>query len=470
MAGSAGRVDQSAPVARPAALAATARRLDFIRFDKATVSLDLGEVAIDLVAFEASLQALDWTNCRDLLDAYRGDLLEGMALEETDLSAWLATQRARVRNAMLEAFAALLEAPEGRGNLRTAHALATRLLEIDACQEAAYRALMRSFAASGPDRPRRGDVREMRAKLGSSPTAKTVDLFSQAGARTRRAFSRALHYSGCPHRRGAAASAAPQARRAAAARGENDENLWDIARLVLEDTVIRLCGLRTIFMVAPHTSWQLSDGALDDKAANAFDIGYFLQTDLRRRHGSEEMIVKLFDTRTRVITWADSYSLSIDSLAGSHRALSGNITLALADAVERAEMARFEKDANPQAYYWHLIGQKHLRYMDLPNVRRALKAFRSSVAADPDFAPAYSGSARATQRQWAGARPRRSGPSGGGGEDRREGRQPRPSRRARIPRGGALQSLPAPLGRRDREFLGSRTSRPAARRPDFRFR
>ncbi len=38
--------------------------------------------------------------------------------------------------------------------------------------------------------------------------------------------------------------------------------------------------------------------------------------------------------------------------------------------------------------------------MDLPNVRRALKAFRSSVAADPDFAPAYSGSARATQRQW----------------------------------------------------------------------
>ncbi len=110
--------------------------------------------------------------------------------------------------------------------------------------------------------------------------------------------------------------------------------------------MIRLCSLRTISVVAPHTSWQLSDGVFDDKAANAFDIGYFLQTDLRRRHGSEEMIVKLFDTRTRVITWADSYSLSVDSLAGSHRALSGAITLALADAVERAEMARFEKDAN----------------------------------------------------------------------------------------------------------------------------
>ncbi|HEY5550416.1 MAG TPA: tetratricopeptide repeat protein, partial [Opitutaceae bacterium] len=72
----------------------------------------------------------------------------------------------------------------------------------------------------------------------------------------------------------------------------------------------------------------------------------------------------------------------------------------LADAVERAEMARFERDESPRAYYWHLMGQKHLRFMDLVNVRRALKAYRNSVVADPGFAPAYSGTARATQRQW----------------------------------------------------------------------
>ena len=151
-------------------------------------------------------------------------------------------------------------------------------------------------------------------------------------------------------------------------------------------------------MIAPHTSWALSGGKLDDEAAGRFNIGYVLETALRRRGECRRSVVKLFDTRSRVIIWADTYPLSVDSLAGSHRALSAAIVLSLADAVEKSEIARTEREANPQAYYWHLIGQKHLRFMDLPNVRRALKAFRR--AADPGFAPAFSGSARATQRQW----------------------------------------------------------------------
>jgi tetratricopeptide (TPR) repeat protein len=183
-------------------------------------------------------------------------------------------------------------------------------------------------------------------------------------------------------------------------RGSHDETLWDIASLVLDDTIIGLCSCKTIPMIAPHTSWTLSGGELDDDTAVRFNIGYVLETALRRRGDADFLVVKLFDTRTRVIIWADTYPLSADSLAASHRGLSAAITMSLADAVESSEIARFRRDENPQAYYWHLMGQKYLRFMDLPNIRRALKAFRKAVAADPAFAPAFSGSARATQRQW----------------------------------------------------------------------
>ncbi len=80
--------------------------------------------------------------------------------------------------------------------------------------------------------------------------------------------------------------------------------------------------------------------------------------------------------------------------------MSTAITSSLADAIEFAEVARYERREHPQAYYWYLMGQKELRFMDLPSVTRARKHFRSAVAADPSFAQAYSGSARATQRQW----------------------------------------------------------------------
>ena len=379
--------------------------INFVRFDKTRVVLNPDEVTIDFLGFDTALQGLNWATCRDVLEAYRGDLLEGMTFEESDISTWLAMQRKRVRNTLLQAFASLLEAPEGHANLRTAEAVAARLLEIDAYQESAYRALMRSFAASGLTDHVAATFEKCRAlferDLGRSPTGKTFDLFrklvpgrSDSSAARPSVASNSLAGEALP------TATLPKLVILPPPRSAGDETFWDIATLVLEDTIIGLCSLRTISLVAPHTSWQLSDGALHDDAARRFDIGYFLQTALRQRHGADELVVKLFDTRTRVILWADSYALAADSLAGSHRALSTAITRSLADAVECAEIARFEKDANPQAYYWHLIGQKHLRYMDLPNVRRALKAFRSSVAADPDFAPAYSGTARATQRQW----------------------------------------------------------------------
>jgi tetratricopeptide (TPR) repeat protein len=173
----------------------------------------------------------------------------------------------------------------------------------------------------------------------------------------------------------------------------------DIAALVLDDVVTRLGNLRTAQVVAWHTSWALA-GHFDEQIAIQFGIRYALESALRRIDGSDLLAVRLFDTHTRSIIWADTYPLGTASLAHSRRALSNAVTASLADAIEYNEIRRFEHEENPQAYYWYLMGQKALRYMDLPNVRRARKAFRAAVAADPGFAGAHSGNARATQRQW----------------------------------------------------------------------
>ena len=383
---------------------------NLFRFDRSTVALNLDDVSVDLVGFQASLRGLSWANCQEVLESFRGDLLEGIVVRESDLAIWLDVQRARVRESFVTAYAGLLDAPDARANPRTAQDVASRLLEIDPYQESAYRSLMRSFAASGQFELVTATFENcrtvLRRDLGSTPSRDTIALFNTLTCSQRHG---AVDRAGPGNLAGTGVAAVGEHRLRgmiprlvvlAPPRGDVETAVWEISTLILDDTIIRLCSLKTVAVVAPHTSWQLSGGALDDDTEKRFDIGYVLETNLRRRHGVDLLVVKLFDTRTRVIVWADTYTLSIDSFAGTHQALATSITLSLADAVERAEIARFEKEQNPQAYYWHLIGQKHLRYMDLPNVRRALKAFRSSVAADPGFAPAHSGSARATQRQW----------------------------------------------------------------------
>jgi DNA-binding SARP family transcriptional activator len=83
------------------------------------------------------------------MEGLGGELLSGIAVAESDLSDWLELHRARVRENFLVAFATLLESPEARGNPRTVQDIASRILAIDPCQEAAHRAMMRASATFG---------------------------------------------------------------------------------------------------------------------------------------------------------------------------------------------------------------------------------------------------------------------------------------------------------------------------------
>ena len=384
--------------------------IDLFRIGRSAVALNLDDVSVDLAAFQASLRDLNWANCQEVLENYRGDLLEGIVVRESDLAAWLDMQRGRVREAFVTAYAGLLDAPDARANPRTAQDVASRLLEINPYQESAYRSLMRSFAASGEFELITATFENCRTvlwrDLGSTPSEDTVALFRTLSC-SQRVGAVARLDAGNLSAAGAATIVERRLRGVIPRlvvlnppRGDASKRVWELSTLILDDTIIRLCSLKTVAVIAPHTSWQLSGGILDDETEKRFDIGYILRTTLQCRDGADLLVAKLIEMRTRQYIWADTYDLSTDGLAGTHRALASSITRSLADAVERAEIARYEKDQNPQAYYWHLIGQKHLHYMDLPNVRRAINAFKKSLRADPGFAPAYSGSARATQREW----------------------------------------------------------------------
>src|SRR5262245_29342575 len=81
--------------------------------------------------------------------AHQGDLLEGLGPGSALFEEWLRTERERLHELALEAFAKLLAHRMKRGATESAIQTALRLLSLEPLQEVTHRALMRLYAGQG---------------------------------------------------------------------------------------------------------------------------------------------------------------------------------------------------------------------------------------------------------------------------------------------------------------------------------
>ena len=152
-------------------------------------------------------------------------------------------------------------------------------------------------------------------------------------------------------------------------------------------------------MVAPHTAWELSQSG-KKTLLRKFGIDYVIETQLQNRGGELWLAVKLLDAVTRSILWVEQYEFEPSHMARHYRELSMRIMLLLVDTIERAELARYEVEQHPTAYHMFLAGQRFLRALDLPHVRRARRAFKLAINSCPNFVPAISGLAQTFSIEW----------------------------------------------------------------------
>ncbi len=117
--------------------------------DGETVALNPTAVDVDVAEFER-LVAEGTPAALDRAAAlYRGELLEGLALQEAPFEEWLRAERERLRELALEALAKLLHHQRTTGATGAALQTALRLLALDPLQEPVHRAVMRLYVQMG---------------------------------------------------------------------------------------------------------------------------------------------------------------------------------------------------------------------------------------------------------------------------------------------------------------------------------
>jgi DNA-binding SARP family transcriptional activator/TolB-like protein len=384
-------------------------------------------VGIDLLEFFNLVSAPASADLAKLCDLYCGDLLDGLELGEPECREWVDSQRIKLRDAFVSAVASRLEATQPGSDKVSQRIAARRLVEVDPYNETGHRTLMRLYAEDGePARVQefyRTLERRLRDDLDVEPGPKTTELYESllpASADQSEVEPDASSPVWPSPRIPAvppadkedvrdALTPSPISGRSGTPRltilppnapGAPDYH-HQLAASLVEDITIGLCRFKALSVVAPHTAWQLSLNRKKAQQIRSFGIDYSVETKIvQSRSDEQNLSVKLIDAGSREIIWVDQYLMSPPQAARHYRDLSGRILSSIIDKLEHAELSRYDAEQEPTAYHLYLMGQRYIRTLDLPNVRRARRAFKQAVRTCDDFVPAISGLARTFQLEW----------------------------------------------------------------------
>ncbi|HEV7322844.1 MAG TPA: SARP family transcriptional regulator [Ensifer sp.] len=357
------------------------------------------ELGCHFLSFSQSSVMFDGTRLRSDLDAigddtgeplsrlqlavetFQEDFLRDLKSQGHALHSWIERQRGEHMAFLRESL--LLAAPEAtNGHRKLVKSAATRLLERNPLDEDVRKILAQAFQLEGNHLEARtishGGVPATAAALEWRP----VSMVSPAGPQT------------------AVDMRPPRVVLLPPNNGTIDSPATQFASALIEDVTIGLCALRSVSVIAPYTAAQIS---LQADKANTYQkhaISYILDTRLTDEGNRLTLFTQLIFFANDEVIWADRFNLDGDGLMTSRREIARQIALAIASQVERNETHRKTYETNVGSYRSFLLGQRYLKQLNLPEVRRARKSFREALYQSSDFAPAMSGLARSYFVEW----------------------------------------------------------------------
>ncbi|MBM3091953.1 SARP family transcriptional regulator [Ensifer sp. T173] len=182
--------------------------------------------------------------------------------------------------------------------------------------------------------------------------------------------------------------------------GNADAAATLFAHSLIEDVTIGLCALRSVSVIAPYTAAQISLQADKASTYEQHAISYILDTRLTNEGSRQTLFTQLIFFANDEVIWADRFTLDDDGLMRSRQEIARQIAFAIASQVERNETMRKTYESNGSSYRSYLLGQRYLKQLNLPEVRRARKSFREALSQNADLAPAMSGLARSYFVEW----------------------------------------------------------------------
>jgi TolB-like protein/two-component SAPR family response regulator len=361
------------------------------------VALDMARIDLDVRRFESLLGAGEVEALEQAVDLYRGDLLDGLSLNEIDFDHWLWAERERLRVLAVDAMLKLIDEYEATSDMNRCVDTALRLLSIDPLQEQAHRALMKNYAAQGRYGMALQQYESCRELLGRElqvePEPETVALIDDIrrrrskgnGAAPAASFSEPVDLS------------LPDQPSIAILPFANRGGRGYFAEGIADNILAGLTRFRDLFVISGNSSFSLNGTDRDArKAGNRLGVGHVLLGAVQRADNRVRVTVQLADTKDGRRLWAEKYDRDADDLLAVQDDITSNIVASLAGEVEDSSRlhAETKPPENMAAYDYLLRARHHLKGAGHDDVMEARRLFNRSLELDPTLASALSGLAQ----------------------------------------------------------------------------
>ncbi|OCP15327.1 MULTISPECIES: hypothetical protein [unclassified Ensifer] len=352
----------------------------FLSFSPSTVRLEPDAVASDLddIGRHADKDAL--SRFRWAAEKFRDDFLKDLKSQGRALHDWIGQQRADHTALLRESLVDAAENATGTDR-KLVKSAAVKVLEQNPDDDEVRKILKAVLASEGRQYDARllpgGGLVAATAKA-SPPSALTNSPLLETMGETR----------------------PPRVVLLPPGAGNADAAATLFAHSLIEDVTIGLCALRSVSVIAPYTAAQISLQADKASTYEQHAISYILDTRLTNEGSRQTLFTQLIFFANDEVIWADRFTLDDDGLMKSRQEIARQIAFAIASQVERNETMRKTYESNGGSYRNYLLGQRYLKQLNLPEVRRARKSFREALSHNADLAPAMSGLARTYFVEW----------------------------------------------------------------------
>jgi TolB-like protein/DNA-binding SARP family transcriptional activator len=402
---------------------------------------------LDVDAFEQVAKSQDSTALLEASRLYRGEILQGVEIQEAGFEEWLLSQRYRLAELAADALARLLDYQTAAGDAEAAIATARRLVVSAPLNEAAHARLIELYAGLGRtaladahyqhciellrlelDQDPGEELQAAHAAVRRAPRSPRVSL--AAGFHPRNTRSTAADGQGTAHRvkpgwltaalagtlllvgvwtfqasrtgeHGSGFSGAPWETPAAPSiavlpfknlPGDTPHDYF--AEGITRDIITDLSKFSSLFVISSNSSSRYRQGGADvSEVARELRVRYVLEGTIRSLDGKLRISVFLIDAASGRHVWAEQFERPAEDLFAVQKEVSHTIAALLGSnsgVVQRADLERIRTlpTRDLQAYELYLRGVEHERRTTREDNALARELFRKAIEADPNYARA----------------------------------------------------------------------------------
>jgi TolB-like protein len=367
-----------------------------LQADRQSVSLDRSAIDVDA----AELQRLAGESTLDSLvqatTLYRGPFLDDLVVSDPSFEEWQLMERQRLRELCERALARVMTDALSAKSLSVAAEAAKQMLTLDPLNEQGYRTLMLVHADEAQALRLYETLRErLHRELGIQPEPATGELYD--AIRRRRSGTTPAEAvdgtaSALKEQVDSALAAKPSIAVLPFSNLSGDPAQQYFSDGITEDIVTELSHFRTLFVIAPNTSFQYRGGAPDATViGRELGVRYLADGSVRRAGDRLRISARLIDATSGAHVWADHFDRDAADILAVQDDIARAIATTLGYRVEAAGRERALR-LSPEALSAYDLVQRsealfmHFTRQDNAEARRLAER---AVALDPKSALAH---------------------------------------------------------------------------------